>query len=772
MIECENKILNRQYDVSHDFFKQENHYFLASKIISYNAKTSTGILELKRNTRKVRLCFDQMTMPFEETSPWEFPPEYDADIKVPFSVCFVSARTIRIKMAARGEIEERDSSLMLVKEPEKDDTWSCAEKEGMISYSGLYGTITIIFDPFTIEIRDKSGNLLTRANNVVDTKNLENCEPMPFSILRRSSDMKRRIAASFSLSANEKIFGGGESFTKLDKRGQKLILYATDALSVQTNEMYKPIPFFMSSKGYGMFHHTSAPLTFDFGSAYDGANTAFLGDDQMDLFIFLGKPKEILAEYTNLTGRSPVPPLWSFGLWMSRISYFSEEETREVAQKLREYEIPCDVIHLDTGWFEKDWRCDYQFSKNRFYDPVKMIADLKEMGFRISLWQLPYFAPTNPLYREAVEKGFVVKDADGGLPTEDAIIDFSNKVAVNWYQGFLRKLLKVGVGAIKVDFGEAAPFYGSYSSGKSGFYEHNLYPLRYNKAVYDITKDVNINPVIWARSAWAGSQRYPIHWGGDAENTDCGMACTLRAGLSLGLCGFSFWSHDIGGFVKETPEELYRRWMPFGMLTSHSRCHGAPPKEPWYFSKEFIKDFRKAVELKYRLMPYVYTQACICSRNGYPMMRTLFFEYPDDPGAWGIEDEYLFGSDILVAPLLEEGSEGRQVYLPEGGWFDYQTDKYYEGGKWHFIKARNIPCIILAANGSAISHADLSQTTKDIEWNHFKFYIYAKGQKEVKTRICINGTDDIHELTFSIKDGKGMMLDNSLDIKYKVNIMQ
>jgi alpha-D-xyloside xylohydrolase len=240
-----------------------------------------------------------------------------------------------------------------------------------------------------------------------------------------------------------------------------------------------------------------------------------------------------------------MPPLWSFGTWMSRITYFSEKEGYEVASKIRANKIPADVIHFDTGWFENDWECDYEFSKSRFDNPAKMIADLKKDGFHISLWQLPYFIPQNKFYNEIVEKNLFVKDAKGNVPYEDAILDFSNSLAVNWYQDKLAGLLKLGVGAIKVDFGEAGPHTGLYASGSTGFYEHNLYPLRYNQVANDITFQINKENIIWARSAWAGSQRYPVHWGGDAANTDNAMFLSLRGGLSLGISGFSFWSHDI-----------------------------------------------------------------------------------------------------------------------------------------------------------------------------------------------------------------------------------
>ena len=486
--------------------------------------------------------------------------------------------------------------------------------------------------------------------------------------------------AAFTLSPGEKIFGCGESFTSLDKRGQKMVLWTDDANGMENQGMYKPIPFFMSSRGYGMFIHTSAPITCDFGNSFSGVNSMMIGDDELDLFVFLGSPKEILDEYTTLTGKSPMPPLWSFGLWMSRCTYNAEKQVRDIAAKLRENKIPCDVLHLDTGWFETDWQCDYEFSTTRFTDPQKMLSDLKARRLpHLAAGNCPISCPKTNCSPNSCEKNLVVRDAKGNLPYEDAVLDFSNPKTVEWYQGKLANLLKLGVGAIKVDFGEAAPNNGIFADGRTGFYEHNLYPLRYNKAVADITKQTTGENIIWARSAWAGSQRYPIHWGGDAESTDQGMAAELRGGLSFGLSGFSFWSHDVGGFtatsVTNMDKNLFARWLAFGMLSSHSRCHGIAPKEPWNYGAAFMDEFRAIDELKYRLMPYVYAQAKDCSDHGLPMVRALFVEYPEDPGSWNVDDEYLFGSSILVAPLMETGATARNVYLPPGTWIDYQTGK-------------------------------------------------------------------------------------------------
>jgi len=495
-----------------------------------------------------------------------------------------------------------------------------------------------------------------------------------------------------------------------------------------------------------MFMHTSAPVTCDFGQSYVGATKLFMGDEALDLFVFLGRPKEILNEYTDITGKAAMPPLWSFGTWMSRITYYEQKEGYDVAAKLRDNKIPADVIHFDTGWFEYDWQCDYEFAPSRFSDASKMIKDLLKDGFHISLWQLTYFTPKNKYFHEIIDKNLNVKNGKGEMPYEDAVLDFSNPETVKWYQNKLAGLLKQGVGAIKVDFGEAAPLEGVYANGRSGFYEHNLYPLRYNQAVAEVTKATKGDNIIWARSAWAGSQRYPLHWGGDAANTDIGMESTLRGGLSFGLSGFSFWSHDIGGFVQKSPESLYRRWLPFGFLTSHSRAHGAPPKEPWLYNQGFVQAFRQAAEMKYKLMPYVYAQAKKCTETGLPMVRALFVEFPDDPGAWLVDDAYLFGSDMYVAPLMTD-DHVRNVYLPGGKWIDYQTGKIYASG-WNKIEAGPIPAIILIRDGAAIPQVDVAQSTDRIDWTTLKWKSYLVDKKIAKGLLFLPTDTDVHELTF------------------------
>lgn len=729
------RFLGEAVDVSRHFYEMINLYFIADHMTDFNFETLSGTLHFKRKERKGRMAFNAYSAPFEDSTSWNFPAVYADEPAWPVRFSFAAANAVRVQADFSVDPPEASDSPMIVSLPEYRGVRTAARDNGVVMQTDAM-QVEVIFSPFSVVFRDAGGRLLTRTLNAASSRCLQNCNPLPLSYVRTNSDMKKYTAASFQIQPGEHFYGGGESFTPLDKRGQKLVLWSEDAHGCQTGAMYKPVPFYMSSHGYGVFAHTGAPVTLDFGQAYQEAQTVFTGEDRLDFFLFCGTPKEILAAYTALTGRSPVPPLWSFGLWMSRISYRSEEQVQEVARKLEQNRIPCDVIHLDTNWFEKDWCCDYRFSPTRFPHAQQMVGDLLRRGFHICLWQLPYFTPGNPYYAELIRKGYAVRDAEGRLPTEDAILDFSNPEAVSWYQDKLRPLLKMGVSAIKADFGEAAPLSGRYHSGRTGLAEHNLYPLRYNQAVAEAVKSVTGEPVIWARSAWAGSQRYPIHWGGDAENTNMAMLAELRGGLSLGMCGFSFWSHDSGGFVRKSPEELYARWNFMSIFTSHMRCHGAPPKEPWEYSPAFLELFRRQVETRYRLMPYLYAQSIRSARSGLPVLRSLFLEYPEDPACRTIEDQYFFGEDILVAPLFEDRAAARQVYLPKGRWMSLEDGTLYAGGQWREIPAGRLDGVALVREGAMIPVVDPALHTRDIDWKTLQYvWFTADGRRVTGTGI-------------------------------------
>ena len=718
-------LLSQPKDMSQDFLDFSNTYFFADSLVSFDTSTGKGTVQWKR----------QQLMPLQSL---DFPETaYDNNPQLTFTVEPVSERTLRIRMLTSPIVpkEDADDPMLIGKPADGRSFWKAEKTDKGTLYTSRYGSLLIQNYPWRLVLKDADGRLLTQTRCWSDNDSTQVKVP-PFSFIKRGSDNSRSINPVFSLAPNEKIYGCGESATALNKAGQKVNLFVTDPQGPETPDMYKPIPFFFSNRGYGMFMHTSAPVTCDFGRSYIGATKLFMADEAMDIFIFLGSPKEMLSEYTALVGRPEMPPLWSFGTWMSRITYFSEAEGRDVARKLRENKIPSDVIHFDTGWFGVDWQCDYAFAADRFDNPRQMLTDLRSQGFRTCLWQLPYFTPKNKFFPELVERGLYVRNGKGQLPYEDVVLDFTNPETVQWYQEKLGNLIEMGVGAIKVDFGEGAPLDAIYANGRSGLYEHNLYPLRYNKTVADIIKKLHGENIIWARSAWAGSQRYPLHWGGDAATTETGFEGTIRSGLSIGLSGFCFWSNDIGGFVTQSPESLYRRWLPFGFLTSHSRVHGAPPTEPWYYGKEFTDYFRRCAELKYKLMPYVYAQSKECTENGWPMLRALLLEYPDDPGAWLVEDEYMFGSNLLVAPMLEEGS-GRDVYLPgRQKWIDYQTGKVYAPG-WNHIECGTLPIVILVKDGSAIPHIPVAQCTDQMKWDKITWKKYLADEKKAKGLLCL-----------------------------------
>lgn len=765
-------LTNEPVELTDEFRSFKNTYYLADKIVEFDSETASGKIIYRRYEYKTRMAFNNMLGVLREVLPNEFPEgEYDVSPELPFYIDFISESTVRVRAKSGFETPNiaNEESLMLVNQNlPVSNAWEYSKIDGAHQYKSSQGKVIIYENPWRISFFDEKDKLLTSTNNHIDNAETTYTPVLPFSYVRKAKDYSRSISATFNLEPQEMIFGFGEQYGEFNKRGQSVTLVVDDANGTQNETSYKPIPFFMSSRGYGMFIHTSSPITCDVGKYFSGVNSIMIEDEALDIFVFLGTPKNILNEYTNITGKAYMPPLWSFGFWMSRITYFSEEDGRNVAKKLRDNKIPTDVIHFDTGWFETDWRCDYEFSKSRFKNAPKMIKDLKKDGFHTCLWQLPYFVPKNNLFPEIIEKELYVKNAKGGLPYEDAVLDLTNPKAVEWYQNNLANLLKIGVGAIKVDFGEAAPMNGVYHNGKTGLYEHNLYPLRYNKAVAEITKEVSGDYIMWARSAWAGSQRYPLHWGGDPANTNSAMAATLRGGLSMGLSGFTFWSHDVGGFVLKTPEDLYRRWLPFGLLTSHTRTHGAPPKEPWEYGKEFMDDFRLAVNMRYEMMPYVYAQAKYASEKGLPMMRALFVEFPEDKGAWLVDDQYLFGSDILVAPLFENVSE-RDVYLPgDSKWIDYQTNKVYNPG-WNKIEAGQIPVIMLVKDGTAIPTIKLAQSTKDMDWKNIKFKMFVDQQNVAKAKIFLPGEDNVIDIEVLKDENSFKVKENPLSKKVNFN---
>lgn len=509
-------------------------------------------------------------------------------------------------------------------------------------------------------------------------------------------DSIHRWMYSLHAQPNEKFAGTGERFASMNLAGKTFVLENTDGLGTNSRRAYKNVPFYLSSKGYGLLIMTSGHVRLSLADISTRAAQAVVEDDYLDLFFIGGGTiEQILKNYRMITGFPSDVPYWSYGTWMSKMSYFSADETRAVVKRMRDGHFPCDVIHIDTGWFEKDWKCEWEFSKSRFPEVEGYLKEMEEKGIRISLWQLPCVAKDTKYYEIAQKNRYVAPKSDhvelGSNFSEvefDGNIDFSNPEAISWYQRVLADLLEQGVAVIKTDFGEVIEEHADYHSGSYRSL-HNLYALLYQKAVYEITKKVkgSEHTMIWARAGWIGCQRYPVHWSGDCACSWDGMAGSLRGGLHLGLSGFAFWSHDVPGFqgvpsfMNSRPSnDLYIRWTQLGVFSSHLRYHGTTDREPYEYP-EVADIAREWLNLRYALIPYLSEAGTRATRTGFPVLQALIFHHEDDPICWSIDDEFYCGEALLVAPVMNS-SGIRDVYLPSGDWVDFWSGEVLQGGVW------------------------------------------------------------------------------------------
>ena len=526
-------------------------------------------------------------------------------------------------------------------------------------------------------------------------------DALPLGFVSCDATNNERATISFKCTPNECFVGTGERFRKMDLSGQTFQLKNQDGQGVNNRRCYKNIPFFMSSRMYGCFYHTSDYCKLSLAD-HSTRSVQFLNDHAtLDVFLIGGKsPEQILHSYRMLTGFPQMPPLWSFGIWMSRMTYFSADEVNDICDRLRKEHYPCDVIHLDTGWFRTDWLCEWKFNPDRFPDPKGFIQHLKQNGFKVSLWQLPYVAQGAEQLEEAKANRYISQStkaedtSTGGASNFSALdyagtIDFTYDKAVDWYKNqLLKPLLEMGVTCIKTDFGENIHMDHQYH-GMTPERLNNIYSLLYQRAAFEITQEVTGQGIVWARSAWAGCQRYPLHWGGDSASSWDGLAGSLKGGLHFGLSGFAFWSHDVPGFhsipdFMNSPldENVYVRWTQFGVFSSHMRYHGTCKREPWHYP-HIAPIVKRWWKLRYALLPYIIEQSEQACQSGYPLVRALLFHHPDDRQVWHIDDEYYFGSEFLVAPVMNSDNR-RDIYLPEGLWVNFFTGQRIEGGRWYY----------------------------------------------------------------------------------------
>jgi alpha-D-xyloside xylohydrolase len=601
----------------------------------------------------------------------------------------VSESVLRVRYAEGGAVPEGDTPMLAGATPPPTHVDAEIGERGVVLATPA-ARYEIELRPFSLRARGAAGQVVAEVGGpeknhfrTWDTYNTGIC---------RTREGRPLAVECFALRPQEAVFGFGEKFLALDKVGQTVDLNMVEATGTTTPRSYKNVPFFWTTRGWGVFFNHSARITCWVGSRGAADVQVAIEDDFLDYYLFVGSPKEILARYTDLTGKSRMPPRWSFGFWQSKISYRSADEAKDVVRRNREAGIPTDVVHLDTHWFREDWHCDLEFAPDRFPDPAGFLKEMAELGAKVSLWQLPYIPEGSKLFDDLLAVDGFVKTQGGelydvgicytpGFKGRVGCIDFTNPEAKRVYQSHLRRLFELGARVIKVDFGEQAPLDGVYHDGTPGHRMHNLYPLLYNQAVAEATEEATGESIIWARSAWAGSQRYPLHWGGDSSANWHNLGPQIQGGLSLGLSGFPFWSMDIGGFVGDASGPLLVRWMQAGVFFSHPRIHGTGERELYKRDPETLRICRDYVRLHYRLLPYLWATALEGTLRSLPVSRALVLEYPDDPTTWAIGDQWLLGDALLVAPILDE-SDRRRVYLPAGTWTDWWTGERTTGPRW------------------------------------------------------------------------------------------
>ncbi|MDR3692515.1 MAG: alpha-xylosidase [Fimbriimonas sp.] len=495
-----------------------------------------------------------------------------------------------------------------------------------------------------------------------------------------------------NLGVGECVYGLGERFTSFVKNGQVVEIWNKDG-GTGSDQAYKNVPFYLTNRGYGVFVNNPGDVSFEVASEKVSRVQFCVPGQSLEYYVIYGPtPSEVLQKYARLTGMPALPPAWSFGLWLttSFTTSYDERTCTEFIQGMADRDLPLHVFHFDCFWMREFNWCDFKWDPRTFPDPAGMLKRLKERGLRICVWINPYIGQRSSLFEEGMRQGYLLKKPNGDVwQTEQwqpgmGIVDFTNPDATDWYCGLLAELVDMGVDCFKTDFGERIPTDVVYHDGSDPVRMHNFYPYLYNQAVFELLRRMKGigNAALFARSATAGCQQYPVHWGGDCYSSFESMAESLRGGLSLCLSGFGFWSHDIGGFEGTPPVEVYKRWIAFGLLSTHSRLHGSSSyRVPWVYDTEAVDVLRFFTQLKCRLMPYLFRQAIETSRTGVPMMQAMMLAFPHDPGCDTLDRQYMLGDSLLVAPVLS--SDGSvDYYVPEGRWTNLITGGVHQGPAW------------------------------------------------------------------------------------------
>lgn len=562
---------------------------------------------------------------------------------------------------------------------------------------------------------------------------------------KSETDCNTFMREMLNISVGENIYGFGEKFSTFVKNGQSVEVWNNDG-GTCTEQTYKSIPFYVSSRNYGVFVNHSEKVNFEVASETVSKVSFAVQGEHLQYFVIGGETiADVISVYTTLTGKPALPPAYTFGLWLttSFTTNYDEETCSSFIDEMERRDIPLEVFHFDCFWMKEFNWCDFTWDKRMFPDPKAMLTRLKKKNIEICVWINSYIAQRSSLFDEGVKGGYFIKNKDGSVFQADmwqpgmAIVDFTNPAACEWFASKLRVLCEMGVNAFKTDFGERIPTDVVYYDGSDPYKMHNYYTYLYNKTVFNVLKEYygENKACLFARSATAGGQQFPVHWGGDCFSSYESMWETIRGGLSLCLSGFGFFSHDISGFEATGTPDLYKRWCAFGLMSTHSRLHGnSSYRVPWNFDEESCDVLRHFTKLKGRLMPYLYANAVKTHETGVPMMRAMVVDFSADPAALALDRQYMLGDNLLVAPVFnEEGS--CSFYLPDtGAWTDIQTGEVLEGGKWYEKKYDYFGMPLYAKPNSIIAYGDFKRNFTYDYVEGAKLVVY--GLEDGKTAEC------------------------------------
>ncbi|MEU6610972.1 TIM-barrel domain-containing protein [Streptomyces shenzhenensis] len=618
----------------------------------------------------------------------------------------------------------------------------------------------IVFEPFHIRVLDSSGRLLVEQQQH-DAYATGSPRGIPLGYVE---GVNGRVYADMLRSRpDEHYFGLGESSTEFDKRGQRAVSWTMDSYGVGSERSYKPVPFVYSTAGYGLLVNSGLPVSMDLAKASASTLGLAVEDDVLDYYILAGpQPRDVLRRYQELTSPTVLPPVWALGVWMST-GFLPQTQASVEAwlEQAVEHEFPVEVVHIDPYWMRFGCWSDLEWDREAFPDPRGMLAKLRQAGIRTCLWINPYIGTDSEQFRHGAEHGYFLTDENGRTWTgavwgDDvdhspvAIVDFTNPEATAWFQARLRRLLEDGVAVIKTDFGEGVPPDIRAHNGVGGLELHNVYPLLYNEAVADITEEVHGYRLVWARASYLGGQRHTAQWGGDTATTWEGMASTLRAGLSYAMSGYSFWSHDTGGFDGRPTPELFMRWAQFGFLSPLSRLHGTTSRIPWEWDEHVFDTVKAMAILRYQLLPYIWSQAVTSVRDIAPLLRPAVFDEPTNHSTWIADGNYRLGEDLMVAPVRDE--DGRlNAYLPHGEWIEWESHAVHTGPTFlqHINELRSDLPLLVRAN-SIVPTWDARHTPAE-DFDNVVLQLWRPAQGT--TTALIHGVHASTDVTITAVDG-------------------